>query len=115
MFSVDNGVAFASGQSDRGRKWAEMRVDRPAGGHGRARAAITLDVLRERLGVVAQWKLEDGRFVPTPSGASLSTVRGVRRDGAVLQMGLTRAEIDRVWHNLQRLLEMVDDGSLKTY
>ena len=71
--------------------------------------------LQERLGTVAQWKLEDGRFVPVPVSASLSTMRGVRRDGAVLQMGLTKTEIERVWHRLQRLLEMVDDGRVKTF
>jgi hypothetical protein len=115
VFSVDNGVAFAAGQSDRGRKWAEMRVDRlPADTVDRVRR-ITLDMLRERLSVVAQWKLEDGRFASTPQTASLSKMRGVRREGAILQMGLTKPEIDRVWHNVQRVLEMVDDGTLKTF
>jgi hypothetical protein len=75
---------------------------------------MTFDEL-QRLAVVAQWTLEDGHFVAAPCGASLSTIRGVRRDGAVLQMGLTKPEIERVWRNRQRLLDMVDSGQLKTY
>ncbi len=115
VFAVDNGVAFAAAASDRGRQWADMRVDRlPADTVERLRA-ITLDALREQLAVVAQWALEDGHFVPAPLGPSLSTNRGVRRNGAVLQMGLTKPEVERVWRNRQRLLDMVDGGKLKTY
>jgi hypothetical protein len=115
VFSVDNGVAFASGESDRGRLWADMRVDRlPADTVERLRR-ITLQALHERLDVVAQWKLEEGRFVAAPHGPALSTSRGVRRDGDVVQMGLSRVEVDRLWTRLRRLLEMVDDGRVKTY
>jgi hypothetical protein len=115
VFSVDNGVAFAAGESDRGRLWADLRVDRlPADAVERLRR-ITLQALHERLDVVAQWKLEDGRFVAAPHGPAFSTNRGVRRDGETLQMGLTRVEIDRLWTRLQRLLQMVDDGRVKTF
>jgi hypothetical protein len=115
VFSVDNGVAFAAGESDRGRIWAEMRVDSlPAATVERLRA-LTLEELQKQLAVVAQWTLEDGHFVPAPFSESLSTVRGVRREGSVLQMGLTKREIERVWRNRERLLEMVDRGKLKTY
>ncbi len=51
---------------------------------------MTLEALQQRLSVVAQWSLEDGHFVAAPLGDSLSTIHGVRRDGAVLQMGLTK-------------------------
>jgi hypothetical protein len=115
VFAVDNGVAFSAAESDRGRLWADMRVDRlPADTVARLRK-LTLSALEERLGAVAQWKLEGGKFVAVPPAASLSTTRGVRRDGAVLQMGLTKPEIERVWHRVQRLLEMIDDGSVKTF
>lgn len=115
VFAVDNGVAFAAGESDRGRKWAEMRVDSlPKETIERLRA-LKFEELNARLAVVAQWTLEDGHFVPARFSDSLSTVRGVRREGAVLQMGLTKREIERVWRNRQRLLDMVDDGKLKTY
>lgn len=115
VFAVDNGVAFAAAESDRGRKWAEMRVDSlPAAIVERLRD-LSFDELRQQLDVVAQWSLDGGHFVPMPHGASLSSLRGVRRDGAVLQMGLTKPEIDRVWRNRQRLLEMIDSGKLRTY
>ncbi|MCJ7452971.1 MAG: hypothetical protein MUO39_10935 [Steroidobacteraceae bacterium] len=115
VFSVDNGVSFAAGESDRGRKWAGMRVDSlPAATVERLRA-LTLEELDAQLAVVAQWTLNDGHFITTQPGAPLSTRRGVRREGAVLQMGLTKPEIERVWRNRQRLLDMVDDGKLKTY
>ena len=115
VFAVDNGVAFAAAESDRGRRWAEMRVDRlPADTVERLRR-ITLQSLHERLDVVAQWKLEDGRFVAAPRGAALSTNRGVRRDGETVQMGLTRVEVERLWTRLRRLLEMVDDGRVKAF
>jgi len=114
VFSVDNGVAFAAGESDRGRLWADLRVDRlPADAVERLRR-ITPEALHERLDVVAQWKLEDGRFVATPPGPALSTNRGVRRDGETLQMGLTRVEIERLWTRLRRLLQMIDEGRVKT-
>jgi len=115
VFSVDNGVAFAAGESDRGRKWAEMRVDSlPAATVERLRA-LTFEDLQKQLAVVAQWTLEDGHFVPAQFSDSLSTGRGVRRAGKILQMGLTKREIERVWRNRERLLDMVDDGELKTY
>jgi hypothetical protein len=115
VFSVDNGVAFAAGASDRGRLWADLRVDRlPADTVERLRG-MTLEALHERLDVVAQWQLEDGHFVAMPNGPSLSSTRGVRRDGAILQMGLTSSEIEKVWRKHQRLLEMVNDGRVKTY
>jgi len=114
VFAVDNGVAFAAAQSDRGRAWAEMRVNRlPADAVERLRH-LTYEALQRRVAVVAQWKLEDGRFVSAPTGTCLSGIRGVRRDGADLQMGLTKPEIDRVWRNVQRLLAMLDDGRIKT-
>jgi hypothetical protein len=115
VFAVDNGVAFAAAESDRGRLWADMRVDRlPADTVARLRK-LTLAALEERLGVVEQWKLEGGNFVAVPPEASLSTTRGVRRDGAVLQMGLTKPETERVWRRVQQLLEMIDDGRVKTF
>jgi hypothetical protein len=115
VFAVDNGVAFGSGESDRGRVWASLRVDRlPADTVERLRG-ITGESLQQAMGVVAQWQLQDGHYVPMPNGANLSPGRGVRHDGDVIQMGLKKSEIDRVWRNLQGLLKKVDAGELKTY
>jgi hypothetical protein len=115
VFGVDNGVAFGSGESDRGRLWAELRVKRlPADAVERLRK-ITPETLQQSLGVVAQWQLQDGRYVPVPKGGNLSPNHGVRREDNVIQMGLRKSEIAKVWRNLAALLKRVDDGDVKTF
>jgi hypothetical protein len=112
VFSIDHGVAFASIDSDRGEAWKQMRVNRlPADTVARLRA-ITVPVLEQRLGVVAQWKLEGDRFVPVPLGPNVSPGRGVRRQGKDLQMGLTKSEIAAVNRLRERLLQRIDDGEI---
>jgi hypothetical protein len=112
VFSIDHGVAFASEDSDRGEAWKDVRVDRlPADTVERLRK-ITPELLAERLGVLAQWKLDGGSYVPVSLGANLSESRGVRREGNDLQMGLTKSEILAVHKLLTKLLERVDDGKI---
>jgi hypothetical protein len=112
VFSIDHGVAFASIDSDRGEAWKDLRVDRlPADTVARLRQ-ITLPGLQQRLGVLAQWKLDNGAFVAVPPGPNLAPGRGVRREGADLQMGLTRTEILRVHRLLEHLLKRVDAGEI---
>jgi hypothetical protein len=112
VFSIDHGVAFASEDSDRGEAWKVIRVDRlPADTVARLRT-ITVPVLEQRLGVLAQWKLEGDRYVPVALGPNLGVNRGVRREGKDLQMGLTRSEILAVNRLLTRLLERVDAGEI---
>lgn len=115
VFSIDNGVAFASGESDRGKAWQVLRVQRlPADTIQRLRA-MTREELEKRLGVVAQWKLEDGRYVAVPPGENLSVHRGVRQEDGVVQLGLTRGEIGRLWQQRVRLLQRVDKGDITTF
>ncbi|MDH5175563.1 MAG: hypothetical protein OEW50_02290 [Gammaproteobacteria bacterium] len=114
VFSIDHGVAFASIDSDRGEAWKDMRVTKlPADTVAQLRT-ITMPVLEQRLGVLAQWKLEGNKFVPAPLGPSLSVHRGVRREGMDLQMGLTRAEIQAIYRLLTKLLARVDAGEITT-
>lgn len=115
VFSIDHGVAFASAQSDRGKLWQVMRVKRlPADTVARLRA-LTEQALHERLGVLAQWQLQDGRYVAMPAAGNLSPQRGIRRKDGTLQMGLTKSEIGAVWRRLNRLLKEVDAGRIETY
>lgn len=115
VFSVDNGVAFSSEESDRGKLWKNLRVDRlPADAVERLRR-ITPETLQQSLGVVAQWELRDGRYVPAAKGENLSPGRGVRREDGVLQMGLRTSEIEKVGRALKGLLEKIDDGKVKTF
>ena len=112
VFSIDHGVAFASIDSDRGELWKDMRVSRlPADTVERLRK-VTLQMLEDRLGVLAQWKLEGNRYVRATPGPNLAPVRGVRRQGSDLQMGLTKAEILSVHQLLTRLLGQVDSGRI---
>jgi len=112
VFSIDHGVAFASAESDRGQLWKVLRVTRfPADTVERLRA-VTPELLKQRLGVLAQWRLENGRYVPAPHGENLAPGRGVRSRDGVLQMGLTESEIMRVYRQLTRFLDQVDRGRL---
>ncbi len=70
-----------------------MRVNRlPADTVARLRM-VTLETLKDKLGVLAQWQLKGGVYVPVAPGKNLSEGRGVRRDGDELQMGLSKSEI----------------------
>jgi len=112
VFSIDHGVAFASADSDRGEAWKDIRVNRlPADTVARLRT-ITLPLLEQRLGVLAQWRLEGDRFVPVTLGPNLSERRGVRRTDKDLQMGLTGKEISSVHWLLTRLLKRIDAGDI---
>jgi hypothetical protein len=112
VFSIDHGVAFASVDSDRGKLWRDMRVTQlPADTIARLRA-ITREQLESRLAVLAQWQMQDGRYVPVPPGPNLAARRGVRRDGEQLQMGLTSMEIQAIQRLLERLLQRIDKGEI---
>jgi len=110
VFSVDNGIAFAFNDSDRGNTWSRLRVpELPADSVERLRA-VTLDELQRRLGVLVQWRLVDGRWVAEPPGENLGPQRGVRQQDGVVQLGMTRAEIAQVDRRRMELLEAVDEG-----
>jgi hypothetical protein len=113
VFSIDHGVAFASQDSDRGELWKDMRVTQlPADTVARLRA-VSPEVLKAKLGVLAQWRLQDGAWVAAPLGENTAPRRGVRRDGDTLQMGLTSVEIQSIQRLLERLLERVDRGEIQ--
>jgi hypothetical protein len=115
VFSIDHGVAFASEGSDRGELWREMRVKRlPADTVARLRKFTEAD-LTARLGVLAEWKLDNGHYVAVAPGKNLRPISGVRRKDGVVQMGLSGAEIGSVWSRAQKLLKMIDDGDIATY
>ena len=115
VFSIDNGVAFASEASDRGEAWKSMRVKRvPKDTVDRLRKLTEAD-LTAHLAVVGQWELKDGHYAPVAFGENLGANAGVRRKGTTVQMGLTRNEISGVWDRAQRLVKMLDKGELVAY
>jgi len=112
VFSIDNGVAFASEESDRGELWRSMRVKRvPADVVARLRKLTEAD-LNSRLGVVAQLQLTDGHYLAMPAGENFASHLGVRRRGSAVQLGLTRREISDVWDRARDLLRMIDKGDI---
>jgi hypothetical protein len=115
LFSVDNGVAFNSVESDRGTVWRELRFDKvPLGTVERLRK-ITREDLERVLGVLAEWEIKDGVLVPAEKTPNSSAGRGVRKTDTRLQLGLTRLELDGVERRLKQLLGRVDSGRLKTF
>jgi len=112
VFSVDNGVAFEFNKSDRGELWKPIRVGRIPSQTVMRLRAITRETLDRRLGVVGQWRRDNGHWIATPLGENLSAKRGVRIKGDIVQMGLTRAEIYDVWRRLQQLLDDVNEGRI---
>jgi len=108
VFAVDNGVAFRSQESNRGTFWMSLHVDRlPAHTIQRLRE-LTRAELDERLGVLAQYRVEDGRLVPEAPGANLDPGRGVRITDGTIQLGLSDREIREVADRLEDLLRDVE-------
>jgi hypothetical protein len=115
VFSIDNGVAFASKDSDRGMLWKDLRVKRLPGDAVARLRGIRREDLEARLGVLAQWRMRDGHYVPVAPSGNLAPARGVRHRGDDLQMGLTEAEIADVFRQAQHLLARVDAGEIETF
>lgn len=115
IFAVDNGVAFASVPGDRGTEWQTMRVKRVPAATVEKLKTITKEDLQRRLGTLVQFEIRDGKVVAVEPGENLNPKRGVRRTDTLIQMGLTEAEINDIYGRLERLLEMVERGNLKTF
>ncbi len=116
VFSVDNGLAFNTEESDQGARWRRLVVDRlPAGTIDRLRA-LTEDDLTRQLATLAQFRIQaDGTLVREAAGPPINADRGIRRDDDVVQMGLTRREIRGVWDRIRRLVGEVDDGDIQVF
>jgi len=115
VFSVDNGVAFNSIDSERGTRWRTPQVDRfPSRTVARIRA-ITEEQLHRTLGVVAQWRVENEELVPMAATANIDPRDGVRQRNGIVQFGLTRDEIDDLWYRLRTFLREVDAGRYHTF
>lgn len=114
LFSVDNGVAFQSLESDRGLIWREMRVNRlPAALVEKLRGTDRADL--EPLFVLAQFKFENGRLVPTPPEAPANRKAGVRANSERVQFGLSLEDVRGLERKIKTLLREVDSGRIKTF
>jgi hypothetical protein len=114
VFSVDNGVAFNSIDSDRGTRWRNLLVDRfPARTVARLRT-LTEDQLRQTLGVLAQWRIEEEQLLPMAPTENIRPRDGVRVRDGIVQFGLTDDEIDDVWYRLEVFLSQIG-GRYRTF
>lgn len=115
LFSVDNGVSFASPPSDRGADWQFMRVERVSAGTAARLRAITDEQLTQSLAVLAQFQPQGDAYVPVASGPNMGSDRGVRQKGKTVQLGLTKYEIDGVRSRLRSLVKDIERGKLGTF
>jgi len=115
LFAVDNGVAFNSIDSDRGTRWRNLLVDRfPAATVARLRA-LTEEDLHRALGVMVQWEVRDDRLVAVPPTENIDARRGIRQRNGIVQMGLTRDEIDDTWYRIESFLRSLESGLYRTF
>jgi hypothetical protein len=116
VFAVDNGVAFNRREvSDRGTRWQRLRVDRlPQRTVDRLRA-LTRDELDRRLAVVAQFRRAGEVLVPMAPTTPLDPGKGVSRNDEVVQLGLTKHEIDHIWDRIRKVLERVDEQKIALF
>jgi len=115
VFSVDHGMIFGGEESKQGQEWRDLRVTRlPRSTVDRLRS-ISREDLDRTLSVVAQYEVHDGRLEPAEPTASMNRFSGVRRDGNVIQLGLTSQEIRGLHQRLQKLLARVDRGNIELF
>jgi hypothetical protein len=117
VFAIDNGVAFggiwynwfvANWNSIRVPALRKESIDRLRG--------LTEQDFHDALGVVAQLELDDdGIYRIVDPGPNLDDDDGVRREGKILQLGLTDDEIEDVWDRVEDLIEDVDDGTIPVF
>lgn len=116
VFSVDNGVAFSSKESDRGFRWRRLQIDRVSAATVARLRVLTREEVTRQLETLAEFRvLEDGTLAPVAATANLDPGDGIRQREGRVQLGLTRREIDGVWDRIQDLLEDVDDGDLEVF
>lgn len=116
LFAIDNGSTFNPwGYNYFVPNWDVIRV-----------AAVreeTIERLRKLqrsdldfLRVVVQMQIDSaGVISKVEPGASLDDDEGALRKGDIVQFGLTKDEIDKVWKRIQKLIGQVDDGSLPVF
>lgn len=115
VFVVDNAISFDARRSPRGYEWMWLRVERIPETTATRLRSVTLEELRSRLGVLAQFEEgEDGYRAVTPT-ENLDAGRGIRVDGGRIQLGLTDDEIQGLHRRIRDLLQRLDAGGLATF
>ena len=115
IFSVDNGVAFRSEESNRGTRWRTLQVNRFPQETVQRLRGLTEESLQETLSVLAQWEVVDDELVRVDTTENLRARRGVREEDGVIQIGLTDLEIGDVWDRIEDFLSDVERGRYTTF
>jgi hypothetical protein len=117
-FAVDNGLAFSGFRNPISlftkTNWAKIIVPAlPRKQLERLRKLTRRDF--DALLTVSQYSVSPQGMVEVPPTAAFSESSGVRREGDVIQFGLTRKEVDAVVARLKALLERVDSGKITVF
>jgi len=113
LFSVDNGLAFGAMGDNPIRffssAWSQVRVDvLPVKTVERLRKIEPAEI--ERLRVVAQLERRGNTYVGVPPSEPIAGKEGVRREGNIIQLGLTPEEVTNVNLRLVKLLGQIGAG-----
>jgi hypothetical protein len=117
VFAVDNGLAFGGFKNPLTifmEDWSKIRVPALPRAQIEKLRGVRRDDL-DRLAVVAQYENREGMLVTVPPTEPLAEDEGVRAAGSIVQLGLTRREIDGIEARLRRLLERVDSGEIELF
>ncbi|MCB9086765.1 MAG: hypothetical protein H6628_00345 [Calditrichae bacterium] len=115
MFAVDNGLAFGDLMSNRGYEWRSLVLERYPRDTVERLRNLTQEDLVKQLSVVAQYRIDGGRLLPETPTECLEPADGVRREGNIVQFGLTEKEIRGIYERLQDLLKLVDGGKVEVF
>ena len=112
---VDNGVTFSSQESNRGTKWRYIIVKRLPKKTIEGLRGITSEKLHKALGVIAEIDIKDGNIRSVEPTENINAKRGVRRNDNVIQLGLSKREINSVEKRIKALLKQVDKGRYELF
>jgi hypothetical protein len=117
-FSIDNGLSFGGFQNPKVvlfPAWKEIVVPAlPRRAIDRLRKLQRVDL--DRLGTVVQFTITpEGQLQQVDPAPPLDPKEGVRREGAVVQFGLTQHEIDALEERIRDLLRKVDEGKVQVF
>jgi hypothetical protein len=116
-FSIDNGLALGGLSNPREgvrHEWQEIVVPKIS--------RLIVDRLRhitradlDTLGTVAEFAIDGKQLEPIDNTDAFEEKEGIRRKGNVIQLGLTKSEIDHIEERLKKLLQWIDEGKLELY
>jgi hypothetical protein len=118
-YAIDNGIAFGSWIYNwfipSSYAWRKIVVPAvPKSAVDRLRELRRADL--DRFSALAEFhENEDGHLEVVPPGTSLDSSQPVNISGKVVQIGLTKSEVDDLWERIEKLIERVDEGRLDVF